>query len=71
MLSPPVAQRQADQQGTALMLHAGLDWKMTTCSSLVAGYREWNVNKSGGVGGTAFDFNAKMYGPFVAVAFQF
>lgn len=52
-------------------LIAGLDWKMTSCSSLVAGYRELNVNKTGGVGGTAFDFNAKMYGPFMAITFQF
>ncbi|WP_010586392.1 hypothetical protein [Schlesneria paludicola] len=52
-------------------LIAGVDWKMTSCSSLIAGYRELNINKSGGVGGTAFDFNAKMYGPFMAVSFQF
>ena len=52
-------------------LIAGVDWKMTSCASLIAGYRELNINKSGGVGGTAFDFNAKMYGPFMAVAFQF
>ena len=52
-------------------LVAGVDWKMTSCSSLVAGYRELNINKSGGVGGTAFDFNAKMYGPFMAITFQF
>jgi hypothetical protein len=52
-------------------LIGGVDWKMTSCSSLIAGYRELNINKTGGVGGTAFDFNAKLYGPFVAVSFQF
>lgn len=53
-------------------LIAGADWKINSCSSLVAGYRELNINKSGGgVNGTAFDFNAKLYGPFLAITFQF
>lgn len=52
-------------------LIAGVDWKMTSCSTLTAGYRELNINKSGGVGATAFDCNAKMYGPFMAIAFRF
>lgn len=50
---------------------AGLDWKMTSCSSLVIGYREMNINKFSGSGLTPFGFNAKLYGPFMAVAFQF
>lgn len=50
---------------------AGLDWKMTSCSSLIVGYREMNINRFSGSGLTPFGFNAKLYGPFMAIAFQF
>lgn len=52
-------------------LIAGVDWKMTSCSSLIAGYRQMDINKHSDSGGSAFDFNARLYGPFMALAFQF
>lgn len=52
-------------------LIAGVDWKMTSCSSLILGYRELNINRHSASGLTPFTFNAKLYGPFMAVAFQF
>lgn len=52
-------------------LIAGVDWKMTSCSSLIVGYRELNINRYSASGLTPFAFNAKLYGPFMAVAFQF
>lgn len=50
---------------------AGVDWKMTSCSSLILGYRELNINRYSASGLTPFAFNAKLYGPFMAVSFQF
>ena len=53
-------------------LIGGVDWKISQCASLSAGYRELNINKTGtGAGGMPFVFDAKLYGPFMAVAFQF
>lgn len=52
-------------------LIAGVDWKMTACSSLIAGYRQLDINKHSDSGSLAFDFNARLYGPFMALAFQF
>ena len=53
-------------------LIGGVDWKLSQCASLSAGYRELNVNKTGsGTGGQPFVFDAKLYGPFMAFVFQF
>jgi len=50
---------------------AGADWQLNKCSSLVAGYRVLNIDQSGSSGGTPFLFNVQLYGPFMALAFQF
>ena len=60
-----------DSSTLAWNLIAGADWRMSSCSSLIAGYRELNVNRTGGVGGTAFEYDSKMYGPFMAITFEF
>lgn len=60
-----------DSSTLAWNLIAGLDWKLTSNSSLVAGYRELNINRSSSVAGTAFQFDAKLYGPFMALTLQF
>ena len=52
-------------------LVAGVDYKMTANSSLIAGYRQLDINKQSYSGTQPFDFNATLYGPFMALAFQF
>ncbi|MEI8382257.1 MAG: hypothetical protein WCJ09_19150 [Planctomycetota bacterium] len=52
-------------------LIAGVDYKMTANSSLIAGYRQLDINKQSYSGTQPFDFNARLYGPFMALAFQF
>lgn len=52
-------------------LVAGLDWQATDCCSLVAGYRLLDIDESQGMGTTAFGFDVKMQGPFMALALRF
>ncbi len=52
-------------------LVAGVDYKMTANTSLIAGYRVLDINKQSYSGTQPFNFNAQLYGPFMALAFQF
>jgi opacity protein-like surface antigen len=50
---------------------AGLSWQTTEHLSLVAGYRDFDINAAQGSGTTRFAFHAKMQGPFIAFALQY
>jgi opacity protein-like surface antigen len=50
---------------------AGLSWQTTEHLSLVAGYRDFDINAAQGSGTTRFGIHAKMQGPFIAFALQY
>jgi hypothetical protein len=49
-------------------LIAGIDWHATEHGSFLAGYRVLAIDESQGTGVSKFAFNARMQGPFIALA---
>jgi hypothetical protein len=52
-------------------LIAGLEYECSPCSSLMAGYRIFDVEESKGSGDDEFEFDVRMQGPFIALGFRF
>jgi len=50
---------------------AGLDWQFFSGWSVLTGYRVFAIEKSQGAGATQFAFDAKLQGPFLALAVRF